>query len=75
MKIRQDRCETAQTNPLLKTKKTTSSRHGRINELAHENDHKIHLQQSRKHRNRKPNVKFWLMHSIQNASQRQGGIR
>ena len=35
-----------------------------------QNRQKIHLQQSRKHRNRKKSVKFWPAHSLQNAPQR-----
>ena len=32
-----------------------------------QNRHKIHLKQSRKHRNRKQSVKFWPVHSLHNA--------
>ena len=43
----------------------------RINEPTQESRRKIHLQQGRKHCNRKKSVKFWLMHSLFNAPQRQ----
>ena len=36
-----------------------------------QNRHKIHLKQSRKHRNRKQSVKFWPVHSLHNTPQRQ----
>ena len=51
---------------------TTRIRLWRINEFAQENRHKIHLQQSRKKRNWKPNAKFLLMHIIHNAHRDHG---